>query len=61
MANFLKLLIEFILFVIFQVYVHNLVTENGLVSRSSEFEAAIQNGERSLLRVLCEKKTEESE
>jgi len=41
--------------------VHNLVTENGLVSRSSEFEAAIQNGERSLLRVLCEKKTEESE
>ena len=61
MANFLKLLIEFILFVIFQVYVHNLVTENGLVSRSSEFEAAIQNGERSLLRVLCGKKTEESE
>ncbi|KAL2982866.1 hypothetical protein AAZX31_12G010300 [Glycine max] len=44
-----------------EVYVHNLVTENGLVSRSSEFEAAIQNGERSLLRVLCEKKTEESE
>ena len=40
---------------------HNLVTENGLVSRSSEFEAAIQNGERSLLRVLCGKKTEESE
>lgn len=40
---------------------HNMVTENSLVSRSSEFEAAIQNGERSLLRVLCDKKTEESE
>ncbi|KAL9296076.1 hypothetical protein ACSQ67_021972 [Phaseolus vulgaris] len=44
-----------------EVYVHNLVTENGLVSRSSEFEAAIQNGERSLLRVLCDKKSQESE
>ncbi|XP_057456926.1 protein transport protein SEC31 homolog B [Lotus japonicus] len=44
-----------------EVYVHNMVTENSLVSRSSEFEAAIQNGERSLLRVLCDKKTEESE
>ncbi|CAJ1934243.1 unnamed protein product [Sphenostylis stenocarpa] len=44
-----------------EVYVHNLVTENGLVTRSSEFEAAIQNGERSLLRVLCDKKSQESE
>ncbi|TKY67956.1 transport protein SEC31-like B [Spatholobus suberectus] len=44
-----------------EVYVHNLVTEHGLVSRSSEFEAAIQNGERSLLRVLCDKKSQESE
>lgn len=39
---------------------HNLVTEDSLVSRSSEFEASIQNGERSSLRVLCEKKSEES-
>lgn len=44
-----------------EVYVHNLVTEDSLVGRSSEFEAAIQNGERSLLRVLCDKKTQESE
>ncbi|XP_057498438.1 protein transport protein SEC31 homolog B-like isoform X2 [Actinidia eriantha] len=44
-----------------EVYVHKLVTENSLVSRSSEFEAAIQNGERSLLRLLCDKKTQESE
>jgi protein transport protein SEC31 len=41
--------------------VHNLVTEDSLVSRSSEFEAAVQNGERSLLRVLCDKKSQESE
>ena len=40
---------------------HNLVTEDSLVSRSSEFEAAVQNGERSLLRVLCDKKSQESE
>ena len=45
----------------FQVFVHNLVTEESLVSRSSEFESAIQNGERSPLRVLCEKKSQESE
>ncbi|KAL2461198.1 Protein transport protein SEC31B [Abeliophyllum distichum] len=44
-----------------EVYVHNLATEHGLVSRSSEFEAAIQNGERSALRLLCEKKSQESE
>ncbi|KAK7312111.1 hypothetical protein VNO77_35711 [Canavalia gladiata] len=44
-----------------EVYVHNLVTEHGLVSRSSDFETAIQNGERSLLRVLCDKKSQESE
>lgn len=45
----------------FQVYVHNLVTEHGLISRSSEFEAAIQNGDRSALKLLCEKKSQESE
>ncbi|KAF1896386.1 hypothetical protein Lal_00034084 [Lupinus albus] len=44
-----------------EVYVHNMVTEGSLVSRSSEFEAAVQNGERSLLRVLCDKKSQESE
>ncbi|PQQ17145.1 protein transport protein SEC31 homolog B [Prunus yedoensis var. nudiflora] len=45
-----------------EVYVHSLVTEHSLVNRSSEFEAAIQNGEKSeddqetwgLLRVLLE-------
>lgn len=40
---------------------HNLVTEESLLSRSSEFEAAIQNGEQSSLKLLCEKKLQESE
>ncbi|GMP61014.1 hypothetical protein CsSME_00023647 [Camellia sinensis var. sinensis] len=44
-----------------EVYVHDLVTEHSLVSRSSEFEAAIHNGERYSLRLLCDKKSEESE
>ncbi|KAE9620190.1 putative transcription factor WD40-like family [Lupinus albus] len=44
-----------------EVYVHSMVTEDSLVSRSSEFEAAVQNGERSLLKVLCDKKSQESE
>ncbi|XVF22908.1 hypothetical protein REPUB_Repub12eG0211300 [Reevesia pubescens] len=44
-----------------EVFVHNLVTEESLASCSSEFESAIQNGERSSLRVLCEKKSHESE
>ncbi|KAG5539120.1 hypothetical protein RHGRI_019614 [Rhododendron griersonianum] len=44
-----------------EVYVHNLAAEHSLVSRSSEFEAAIQNGERSSLRLLCDKKSQESE
>ncbi|KAK6240177.1 hypothetical protein QUC31_005646 [Theobroma cacao] len=44
-----------------EVFLHNLVTEDSLVSRSSEFESAIQNGERSSLRALCEKKSQESE
>ncbi|XP_057976811.1 protein transport protein SEC31 homolog B [Malania oleifera] len=44
-----------------EVFVHTLVTEDSLVNRSSEFEAAIQNGERSLLKVLCEKKSHECE
>ncbi|KAG6679763.1 hypothetical protein I3842_13G008400 [Carya illinoinensis] len=44
-----------------EVYVLNLLTEDSLVSRSSEFETAIKNGERSSLRVLCDKKSLESE
>ncbi|GAV89261.1 WD40 domain-containing protein/SRA1 domain-containing protein/Sec16_C domain-containing protein [Cephalotus follicularis] len=44
-----------------EVFVHNLVLEDSLVSRSSEFEAAIQNGDRSSLRVLCDRKSQESE
>ncbi|XP_016449557.2 protein transport protein SEC31 homolog B-like isoform X2 [Nicotiana tabacum] len=44
-----------------EVHVHNVVTEEGLVSRSSEFETAIQNGEKTSLRLFCEKKCQESE
>ena len=40
---------------------HDLVMEHSLVTRSSEFEAAIQNGERSSLRVLCDQKSRISE
>ncbi|KAJ1696799.1 hypothetical protein LUZ63_005311 [Rhynchospora breviuscula] len=43
-----------------EVYVHELVTEHTLVSRSTEFESAIKNGEKASLRALCEKKSEES-
>ena len=39
---------------------HNLVIEQSLVSRSTEFEADIQNGDKSSLRALCEKKSQES-
>ncbi|KAH0733112.1 hypothetical protein KY285_001760 [Solanum tuberosum] len=44
-----------------EVHVHSIVTEQGLVTRSSEFETAIQNGEKTSLRVFCEKKFQESE
>ncbi|XP_039030970.1 protein transport protein SEC31 homolog B-like [Hibiscus syriacus] len=44
-----------------EVFLHNLASEESLVSRSSDFESAIQNGDRSLLRALCEKKSQESE
>ncbi|XP_047947796.1 protein transport protein SEC31 homolog B isoform X3 [Salvia hispanica] len=44
-----------------EIFVHNLVTEHGLISRSSEFETAIQNGDRSALKLLCERKSQESE
>uniref|UniRef100_A0A0D9X2E6 Sec16 Sec23-binding domain-containing protein n=1 Tax=Leersia perrieri TaxID=77586 RepID=A0A0D9X2E6_9ORYZ len=43
-----------------EVYVHNLVIEQSLVSRSTEFESAIQNGDKSSLRALCDKKAQES-
>ncbi|KAM0830220.1 hypothetical protein ACQ4PT_066344 [Festuca glaucescens] len=43
-----------------QVHVHNLVVEQTLVSRSTEFEAAMQNGDKSSLRALCDKKSQES-
>ena len=44
-----------------QVFLHSLVTEQSLVSRTSEFEAAIENGDKTSLRGLCEKKSEETE
>ncbi|KAM7263922.1 hypothetical protein ACFE04_001605 [Oxalis oulophora] len=44
-----------------EISVHSLVTEDNLVKRSSEFEAAVQNGDRSSLRVLCEQKSHEAE
>ncbi|XP_031127310.1 protein transport protein SEC31 homolog B-like [Ipomoea triloba] len=44
-----------------EVCMQNVDTEHGLASRSSDFEAAIQNGQRSSLRILCEKKSQESE
>ncbi|AQK69937.1 Imidazole glycerol phosphate synthase hisHF chloroplastic [Zea mays] len=40
-----------------RVHVHNLVIEQSLVSQSTEFEAVIQNGDKSSLRALCEKNT----
>ncbi|KAJ8900152.1 hypothetical protein K2173_024792 [Erythroxylum novogranatense] len=44
-----------------EVYLHSMVTEDTLVSRTSEFETAIQNGEKSSLKALCEKKSQESD
>ncbi|KAJ0256748.1 WD40 repeat-containing protein [Hirschfeldia incana] len=44
-----------------EVFLHSLVTEQSLVSRTSEFEAAIENGDKNSLRGLCEKKSEETE
>ncbi|GER48620.1 transport protein SEC31 [Striga asiatica] len=43
-----------------EIYLRDLVTEQGLVSRSSEFEVAIKNGDRSTLKLLCERKSQES-
>lgn len=39
---------------------HTLVTELSLVDRSTEFESAIQNGEKASLRALCDKKSQDS-
>ncbi|KFK35498.1 hypothetical protein AALP_AA5G292600 [Arabis alpina] len=44
-----------------EVLLHSLVTEQSLVSRTSEFEAAIVNGDKASLMGLCEKKAEETE
>ncbi|XP_060217414.1 protein transport protein SEC31 homolog B isoform X2 [Lycium barbarum] len=44
-----------------EVHVHSIVTEQRLVSRSSDFETAIQNGEKTSLRLFCEMKYQESE
>ncbi|XP_076941595.1 protein transport protein SEC31 homolog B-like isoform X2 [Bidens hawaiensis] len=43
-----------------EVNVHDLVNEHNIASNSSEFEAAICSGDRSLLRLLCDQKTQES-
>nr|CAD1833504.1 unnamed protein product [Ananas comosus var. bracteatus] len=43
-----------------EVYVHNLVTEHNLVSRSTEFEAVIRDAEKTSLRALCDRKSQES-
>ncbi|GLJ29888.1 hypothetical protein SUGI_0590840 [Cryptomeria japonica] len=43
-----------------EVYIHNLITEDSLVLRSTEFEAAIADGEKSSLRALCDKKSQDS-
>ncbi|PWZ13233.1 Imidazole glycerol phosphate synthase hisHF, chloroplastic [Zea mays] len=41
-----------------RVHVHNLVIEQSLVSQSTEFEAAIQNGDKSSLRALSDEERE---
>lgn len=39
---------------------HKLATESSLIKRSTEFEAAIQNGEKVSLHALCSRKSDES-
>ncbi|XP_078428662.1 transducin family protein / WD-40 repeat family protein [Wolffia australiana] len=39
-----------------ELHIHSLVTESSLVSRSTEFVTAIENGEKASLRVLCDQK-----
>ncbi|CAM0152285.1 unnamed protein product [Urochloa decumbens] len=43
-----------------EVHVHSLVTEQNILSRSTEFEADIQDGEKISLRALCDKKSKGS-
>ncbi|XP_010523659.1 PREDICTED: protein transport protein SEC31 homolog B-like isoform X2 [Tarenaya hassleriana] len=44
-----------------EVFLHTLVMEQSLVNHSSEFEDALEKGDKFSLRVLCEKKSHESE
>lgn len=39
-----------------QIRINHLITEEGLVKRSTEFEEAIAGGDRSALRSFCESK-----
>ncbi|CAH8357318.1 unnamed protein product [Eruca vesicaria subsp. sativa] len=43
------------------VFLHSLATEQSLVNRISEFDAALGDGEKTSLRSLCKKKSEETE
>uniref|UniRef100_A0A0D6QV06 Sec16 Sec23-binding domain-containing protein n=1 Tax=Araucaria cunninghamii TaxID=56994 RepID=A0A0D6QV06_ARACU len=43
-----------------EIHIHNLVTEDNLVLRSVEFEAAIADCEKTSVRALCDKKSEGS-
>ena len=45
-----------VFFLPFQIRIQNLLTEEGLVKRSTDFEEAIAGGERSALRNFCESK-----
>lgn len=40
---------------------HKVITEDSLVKRSSEFETAVNTSEKSALRLMCERKSEDSE
>lgn len=40
----------------YQIRIQHLLTEEGLVKRSTEFEEAIAGGERSALKTYCESK-----
>ncbi|KAL8098344.1 protein transport protein SEC31 homolog B-like isoform X2 [Apium graveolens] len=44
-----------------EVFLQNLTTGNNLAESSSEFEAAMQSGERSSLKLLCDRMSLESE
>ncbi|XP_047342560.1 protein transport protein SEC31 homolog B-like [Impatiens glandulifera] len=44
-----------------EVHIQSLVTEQTLASRSSEFQAAVQNWDRSSLKLICDGKSQETE